>query len=804
MPEDAGRHDVVVLLEKLRLSLQAACALPPAAPAALTAHTTTVAKVCHDLAIAVNDDATGAGDAAVAADAIETLVEVFRTFAAHAEPLGEAGLALHSLLESWSADRVSRAKSAGALEGLDAALCAHGADVRVQNICLHILTFLLHEDQLNTSMAGRLGAVEAAVAALRIHGSSGPSSVHIESVAVAIISMLASRDAENRERAHRIDAVPHVLIAMRRWSSDERVQRCACVALSNLLCNSSRTPPELHAGVRVEAGAAAFILEAVAHARRMCADDAVIQHACANIASLFHASRPPLSGGSNEAERDSAAAATSSPPGLGGEATATAAAQPGDYLDEVAQLLQHNDDADALAAVLHAMHGRFAERLNTDSENTPWHLPAVAPATAIVDALLTVMRTHVAHVGVQARGVRLLPLLLHADDGEDMAAAARQMTLRLHPVAVRCLDVVVEAMQAHRLSAAVNTYGCNALLSVMLGAGLSGMREVAAAVGAAGAVEALCAMLRAHSARADLHLIGFKILDLLFVEEMNVQRAARAGVMRLPPVRNADSALVSARNAVMSRLQDAAAAVADAAAAELLASEEAEHAAAAAAHRGGAKSKKRASKNKSGGGAASVAPSAGGGGQAPPTTPAVAAQPDDAAPEDEDANASAAAAADDDAGAAPSSSASAVRRRRRAAAKAVQRSSSASSAHAAAAAEEPQPAPPDEANAASDDDDAAAAAVPAAAPVAMPPPPPAVPAAAQHHGGGGGGSGAAEDDSASTTCVVCLDAPRSTVLLPCKHLALCASPGCAAMLGAPPRCPLCRMVVTDTLAGVFF
>jgi hypothetical protein len=53
---------------------------------------------------------------------------------------------------------------------------------------------------------------------------------------------------------------------------------------------------------------------------------------------------------------------------------------------------------------------------------------------------------------------------------------------------------------------------------------------------------------------------------------------------------------------------------------------------------------------------------------------------------------------------------------------------------------------------------------------------------------------------AQTTCVVCLDAPRSTLLWPCRHLLLCGDAACAAMLGAPARlCPVCREPVAQLL-----
>jgi hypothetical protein len=52
---------------------------------------------------------------------------------------------------------------------------------------------------------------------------------------------------------------------------------------------------------------------------------------------------------------------------------------------------------------------------------------------------------------------------------------------------------------------------------------------------------------------------------------------------------------------------------------------------------------------------------------------------------------------------------------------------------------------------------------------------------------------------AVTQCVVCMDAQRSLLLLPCRHLALCGAPACLAMLGAPPLCPVCRKRVEQRL-----
>jgi hypothetical protein len=56
----------------------------------------------------------------------------------------------------------------------------------------------------------------------------------------------------------------------------------------------------------------------------------------------------------------------------------------------------------------------------------------------------------------------------------------------------------------------------------------------------------------------------------------------------------------------------------------------------------------------------------------------------------------------------------------------------------------------------------------------------------------------AEADAAPK-CSICLDATPCVVLLPCRHQPLCSAPACAAMLGVPPLCPLCREPVADTM-----
>ena len=51
-------------------------------------------------------------------------------------------------------------------------------------------------------------------------------------------------------------------------------------------------------------------------------------------------------------------------------------------------------------------------------------------------------------------------------------------------------------------------------------------------------------------------------------------------------------------------------------------------------------------------------------------------------------------------------------------------------------------------------------------------------------------------DPDSNSCVICLDEPRSTTILPCLHMCLCYE--CAAELRkTSANCPLCREPVSE-------
>ena len=49
-------------------------------------------------------------------------------------------------------------------------------------------------------------------------------------------------------------------------------------------------------------------------------------------------------------------------------------------------------------------------------------------------------------------------------------------------------------------------------------------------------------------------------------------------------------------------------------------------------------------------------------------------------------------------------------------------------------------------------------------------------------------------EGGDASCVVCLERPRAVVLLPCRHLSMCAL--CAAGVST---CPMCRFAVEESM-----
>ena len=85
---------------------------------------------------------------------------------------------------------------------------------------------------------------------------------------------------------------------------------------------------------------------------------------------------------------------------------------------------------------------------------------------------------------------------------------------------------------------------------------------------------------------------------------------------------------------------------------------------------------------------------------------------------------------------------------------------------------------------------AAVAAVPAA-PAPVPTAPEPVPAAKKAP------AARSAADEERETFVICLHERVCVALLPCRHFPMCAEPECAAMLGKPPLCPMCRLEVAE-------
>jgi hypothetical protein len=481
----------------------------------------------------------------------------------------------------------------------------------------------------------------------------------------------------------------------------------------------------------------------------------------------------------------------------------------------------HTASADAVATAFHAL----------DLMIGCWSLAASARQLVLV-----AMRAHPLMVFVQERG-----LLLLTDATSNYA---------------RCLDptvprAAIAALRNHPTHAGVQHCGCR-VLRACLGCEEDAEQSVRVAeLLRAGALEAVMSALRTHGEDIVVVEVAYAVLVALASSSVpHATRVIQAGALALPEPRCSTDEVREFRRTLRECSQRAAAA-ADDVAAQLLAEEAAERAAREA---GKGKAKNKAAKHKTrGAGARAGAGGASGDGasgfaEAEPEAVAPALHGGElphavgAAPEH------AAAAPEHAAGDAAEGvtlSASAERRRRRAATKAARRTGGAaaaagtddvheSAAVAADAAEEVNAlfsaappavsgltgappagsgtslmeelfpwmrldAPQQQQQEAATQAPAAPPPAPAPLPALAPLPPAAPPPTDAAFEALKAALAKAEEEVDATKCVICLDAQRCTALLPCKHLPLCASPACAAMLGTPARCPLCRAVVLDSM-----
>jgi hypothetical protein len=60
-------------------------------------------------------------------------------------------------------------------------------------------------------------------------------------------------------------------------------------------------------------------------------------------------------------------------------------------------------------------------------------------------------------------------------------------------------------------------------------------------------------------------------------------------------------------------------------------------------------------------------------------------------------------------------------------------------------------------------------------------------------------------ENKDTCVIVCLESPKNALLLPCKHIAMCAECTTAVLASSSqPQCPVCRSRIVDCVYGVFF
>jgi hypothetical protein len=701
-------------------------------------------------------------------------------------------LAVAGLLAQLPPQR-AKLLAAGALDATLAGLRAHAADANVQMNGCTALGFLLEGSPLDDdahAVARRGGALELVLLALSAHRANARV---VKDALLALASLSAS--PATCVAACESGALEAVRDAMLQHASDASLQRFACMATCTLADNDGTCLERARAAGLMEAVTAVLSLPSLA--------PTVALRVCSALSAL--AGR----------EKD----------------------------HQVAELCGGADAVAALVAVLraypdeHEVSSLACSALLNFSNMPP--LASQMCALGAFDAALA--------LSTPPGELRLLLLGSIATDGDaKTVAAGRLLGMLLHALRGNA-DIVVGACKSlMKLSSHYSPDYMNAAIDL----------------GVVDALLALL-RARDSSANVLRWVVAALCRTLVCGPPAAAHKAAMAGAARLVAAAEqrfeGQAYFLDFAKQLQRILQtsgQAAATQADAAAAALLAEEEAERTADAAA-----KAKKKHKKKGRGAGAAPDAEPAAAESGGPSDAIAPAEPP---APSAAGGVAEAAAPLQEEAAAAPpQASAAAARHRRRAATKAAQRQrkaaahSSAAASHAAhgdaaggddsdASTDALPPtaddAPPADAGAA-DVDAAALADVPgadadapprasaalleelfpwmrmtepradAAAPPPLPPPappappmpppapatvlPPFVPPPAA---AAVAAAAPAAEPSDPLACVICLDAPRALLLLPCRHVPVCASAACAAMMGAPPLCPLCRVAVADTLA----
>ncbi len=665
---------------------------------------------------------------------------------------------------------------AGAIEDVLAALCTHERHAGVaENGCAALNTMVNH-DAVSKSHFGTAHAIEAVISALRQHGMTNSTVAY----ACCDLILMTCHAVGQEERFIQAGAIDAVVAAMRALPLHAAVQYIGCGALGMLI---SETAPV--AAVAIDTVLSAVIRHGLVGDRRN--GGMFTSGVCDTLSFLL----PTVCDDFTEALR-----------------MAT--------LKTLVICLMNQRDVAVREAICNAL---LALSLSEERSEVG------ASDASVVKYILANLHTHCDDKDIRMEFWVAMAYLMQEPRNAGVAVAAG------------AIPVVLTALRTAEVPQAQSAAGEHAAVETVLHRLCSASQEHTQKAVSAGAVEVVVTGLRAGT--CDLWM-GCESLLALMHDDAAARRAINAGALELELCCSTYPEAVDAACRVQQRLQSIMAA-AEQAAAELLAAEEAPRAAATAGAR-----KKKPKKRSTAAPAApaesvasDAAAAAGAGADEPQLRPAAAAthaggsvqrlRTPEAVPQDK-ARASAATEAApsltvDAAAGASIPEAATTPDERRAEGGAAMGSGAADVNVEALATQFPllqlgTPAPAGGTTA------AAAPIAPAASLPPLPawllahhaPPPPPQPlttdarvaalsaqlaqrtaALADSKAENRAQAAALAKLEAALTCVVCLEAQRCVALLPCRHWLLCASPGCADMLGAPPLCPVCRERVADTL-----